>query len=81
MKNRMLKMSLSTGGRTYRLVSEQARRISACRLTFFTERAGAGHRHNGPSSGTRSRSWVGLTKTSRRFGKIRFDSMKDSGKA
>ncbi len=47
MKNWMLKMSLSTGGRTYRLVSEQARRISACRLTFFTDRAGMEHRHNG----------------------------------
>ena len=47
MKYWMLKMSLSTGGRTYRLVSEQARRISACRLTFFTDRAGMEHRHNG----------------------------------
>jgi Plasmid encoded RepA protein len=47
MKNWMLKMSLTTGGQTYRLVSEQARRISACRLTFFTDRAGAEHRHNG----------------------------------
>ena len=47
MKNWMLKMSLTTGGQTYRLVSEQARRISACRLTFFTDRGGAEHRHNG----------------------------------
>ncbi len=47
MKSWMIRMSLSTGGQTYRLVSEQARRISACRLTFFTERAGAEHRHNG----------------------------------
>jgi hypothetical protein len=47
MKNWMLKMSLTTGGQTYRLVSEQARRISACRLTFFTDRAGAEYRHNG----------------------------------
>jgi hypothetical protein len=42
------RMSLSTGGRTYQLVTEQARRISACRLTFFTEREnGAETRHNG----------------------------------
>lgn len=47
MKNWMLKMSLTTGGQTYRLVSEQARRISSCRLTFFTDRGGAELRHNG----------------------------------
>ncbi len=47
MKSWMIRMSLSTGGQTYRLVSEQARRISACRLTFFTDRAGIEHRHNG----------------------------------
>jgi len=41
-------MSLSTGGRTYQLVAEQARRISACRLTFFTDCGnGAEARHNG----------------------------------
>jgi hypothetical protein len=33
-------MGLSIGGTTYRLVSEQAKRISACRLQFFTERDG-----------------------------------------
>ena len=44
----MARMSLTTGGRTYQLVTEQARRISACRLTFFTEREnGAEARHNG----------------------------------
>ena len=38
----------STGGKTYQLVTEQARRISACRLTFFTDREnGAEGRHNG----------------------------------
>lgn len=48
MKSWMSRMSLSTGGRTYQLVTEQARRISACRLTFFTERRnGAETRHNG----------------------------------
>ena len=31
-------MSLTTGGKTYQLVTEQARRISACRLTFFADR-------------------------------------------
>lgn len=31
------RMGLAVGGRTYQLVAEQARRISACRLTFFTD--------------------------------------------
>ena len=31
-------MGLSIGGTTYRLVTEQARRISGCRLTFFADR-------------------------------------------
>lgn len=48
MKSWMLRMSLTTGGKTYQLVTEQARRISACRLTFFTERDnGMEGRHNG----------------------------------
>ncbi len=48
MKGWMGRMSLTTGGRTYQLVTEQARRISACRLTFFTERHNGGEvRHNG----------------------------------
>ncbi len=48
MKSWMGRMSLSTGGRTYQLVTEQARRISGCRLTFFTDRQnGAETRHNG----------------------------------
>jgi hypothetical protein len=48
MKSWMGRMSLTTGGKTYQLVAEQARRISACRLTFFTERGGgAESRHNG----------------------------------
>jgi hypothetical protein len=48
MNSWMGRMSLSTGGRTYQLVTEQARRISACRLTFFTARDnGAETRHNG----------------------------------
>jgi hypothetical protein len=33
-------MGLSIGGTTYRLANEQARRISACRLTFFADRGG-----------------------------------------
>ncbi|MGY0794288.1 replication protein RepA [Azospirillum argentinense] len=37
----------ATGGATYRLVSEQAKRISACRLTFFTDRNGGEERTNG----------------------------------
>ena len=48
MKSWMGEMSLTTGGRTYQLVTEQARRISGCRLTFFTDREnGAERRHNG----------------------------------
>ncbi len=48
MKSWMSRMSLTTGGRTYQLVAEQARRISACRLTFFTDREnGTESRHNG----------------------------------
>lgn len=34
-------MGLSIGGTTYRLVNEQARRISGCSLTFFADQAGA----------------------------------------
>src|SRR3954467_3149934 len=48
MKSWMGRMSLTTGGKTYQLVTEQARRISACRLTFFAAReSGAEARHNG----------------------------------
>jgi hypothetical protein len=48
MKSWMGRMSLTTGGKTYQLVTEQARRISACRLTFFTNREnGIESRHNG----------------------------------
>lgn len=48
MKSWMSRMSLTTGGKTYQLVTEQARRISACRLTFFTDRDnGSESRHNG----------------------------------
>jgi hypothetical protein len=41
------RMSLAVGGRTYQIVTEQARRISACRLTFFTDLDGAERRQNG----------------------------------
>ena len=34
-------MGLSIGGTTYKLVNQQARRISGCSLTFFADRAGA----------------------------------------
>jgi hypothetical protein len=48
MKSWMGRMSLTTGGKTYQLVTEQARRISACRLTFFADREGGAEvRHNG----------------------------------
>ena len=44
----MGRMGLDHGGRNYKLVAEQATRISACRLTFFTELGeGAQRRHNG----------------------------------
>jgi hypothetical protein len=33
-------MDLSIGGTTYKMVNEQARRISSCRLTFFADRGG-----------------------------------------
>jgi hypothetical protein len=48
MRGWMTRMSLASGGRNYQLVAEQARRISACRLTFLTDLSGgAEHRHNG----------------------------------
>ena len=48
MNSWMSRMGMRAGGKTYQLVSEQARRISACRLTFFTEHGnGAESRHNG----------------------------------
>jgi Plasmid encoded RepA protein len=43
----LTKMAITSGGRTRELVAEQARRISACRLTFFTERGPAEYRQNG----------------------------------
>ncbi|MGE4049102.1 MAG: replication protein RepA [Acetobacteraceae bacterium] len=48
MKSWMGRMNLTTGGKTYQLVAEQARRVSACRLTFFSDREnGTETRHNG----------------------------------
>jgi len=47
MKAWMVRMSLSAGGKTYQLVAEQARRISVCRLTFFTDLANTELRSNG----------------------------------
>lgn len=41
------RMGISAGGKNYKLVGEQARRISACRLTFLTEMPGAELRQNG----------------------------------
>jgi hypothetical protein len=40
-------MGLSIGGTTYRLINEQAKRISGCRLTFFTDRTGQEVRSQG----------------------------------
>lgn len=48
MRSWMVRMSLASGGRNYQLVAEQARRISACRLTFLTDLTGGAElRHNG----------------------------------
>lgn len=48
MRSWMTRMSLASGGRNYQLVAEQARGISACRLTFLTDLAGGAElRHNG----------------------------------
>jgi hypothetical protein len=53
-------MGLSIGGTTYRMVNEQARRISHCRLQFFTERDGQElMRHGGFVDGT-----ISMTETS-----------------
>jgi len=41
------RMGIPAGGKNYKLVGEQARRISACRLTFLTEIPGAELRQNG----------------------------------
>jgi hypothetical protein len=41
------KMGIARGGKTRALVAEQAKRISACRLTFFTDRGPAEIRSNG----------------------------------
>lgn len=43
----LARMGIGTGGKNYKLVTEQARRISACRLTFLTEIPGAELRQNG----------------------------------
>jgi hypothetical protein len=41
-------MGMSIGGTTYRMVNEQARRISGCRLTFYADRSsGEVMRHGG----------------------------------
>ena len=62
-------MGLSIGGTTYRLVSEQARRISHCRLTFFANQAD-GCSSTAPSSRAQSISPTKLT--SPHFGRIAF---------
>src|SRR6185312_859047 len=53
-------MGLSIGGTTYKMVSEQAKRISGCRLQFFAERGGKEvMRHGGFVDG--SISMVGIS--------------------
>ena len=79
MKAWMARMSLSAGGKTYQLVAEQARRISGCRLTFFTDLANAELRSNGAfvQSAFRWRAWP--TKASRCCGRTGSASMTASG--
>jgi hypothetical protein len=80
MKSWMGRMSLTTGGKTYQLVTEQARRISACRLTFFTERAnGAESVITARSYRMRSHSPASSTTISRPFGRIACASTRVSG--
>lgn len=43
----LTRMGMPIGGATYRLVSEQAKRISSCRLTFFHDIEGGQARLNG----------------------------------
>ena len=40
-------LGIDSGGRQYRLVREQSKRLSMCRLTFFRETANATHVSNG----------------------------------
>lgn len=48
LKSWMKAMGIPTiGGATYKVVSEQARRISACRLTFFSDNGQSRQRDNG----------------------------------
>lgn len=47
MKEWLERMGLQRGGRTYQLVGEQARRISRCRLTFFSETSAGQSWENG----------------------------------
>lgn len=47
MRSWLGRLGLKSGGKTHALVTEQARRISACRLTFFSDHEGAELRHNG----------------------------------
>jgi hypothetical protein len=47
MKAWMERMGLERGGRTYKTVAEQSRRISTCKLTFFAESGDAEIRENG----------------------------------
>ena len=70
-------MGLSIGGTTYKMVSEQAKRISGCRLQFFTDRNGQElMRHGGFVDG--SISMAGMGGDSSAFGKIAFCLMRSS---
>jgi len=64
MNSWMGRMGLRSGGRTYHLVAEQARRISACRLTFFTEQGGGTERRQNGAFVQDAISLAGLADTS-----------------
>ena len=43
----LISMGIDNGGKTYKLVREQSKRLSMCKLTFFRETANATHITNG----------------------------------
>jgi hypothetical protein len=58
-------MGLSIGGTTYRMVAEQAKRISNCRIQFYTDRAGRElMRHGGFVDGSISMTGVASDQSS-----------------
>ena len=77
----MVRMGLADGGRNYKLVTEQARKISACRLTFFAQRGGLRSGRTACSSATQSHFRRPPTGGNERFGRIASALMTGSGRA